>query len=209
MLAMIKNRGHFKEGIENLTNSRKLKMERLCLLSAFTLMGLGTTVLLLAQEHSPVVPGAPETAAKELHEMRRQGKKMLVIDVRSAKEYAEGHVPGAMNIPLEELSKKIAETKLPKDIPLVTVCEHGGRSSRAVGELQKLSFKTSSFCKFDSWKKEGYKIEKGSPQSEPTPRVYRFYCHHTCLTYIETTDLNQICEHCDCAHHYGECMKGD
>ena len=114
------------------------------------------------QQHAAVIPGAPETSAQTLkQEMEKKGKR-LVIDVRNPQEYAAGHVPGAINIPFEQLQNKIQEMKVPKNTILVTVCEHGGRSSRAALELQKLGYQTSSFCRLDSWKKQGYKLESGN-----------------------------------------------
>jgi rhodanese-related sulfurtransferase len=160
-----------------------------------------------AQHHAPIAAGAPETAAQKLFQELGQGRKILMIDVREPKEFEAGHVSGAINIPLEDLSQRLAEMKVPKDTTIVTMCEHGGRSSRAALELQKLGYKTSSFCRLDSWKKEGHGLEKGEKKSPPTARVYRFYCQHSCLSYVETADLAQICEHCNCSKPYHECMK--
>ncbi len=159
------------------------------------------------QKHAPAAEGAPETSADELSKQLGEGKKVLVIDVRSPEEFESGHVPGATNIPIEDLSKRIGEMKVSKDTTIVTICEHGGRSSRAALELQKLGYKSSSFCKLESWKKEGHKTETGDGKAKKTFKVHRFYCHHSCLSYVETTDLDQICERCDCGHPYSECMK--
>jgi rhodanese-related sulfurtransferase len=114
-----------------------------------------------AQEHPAVEKGAPQTSAQQLHQALDKKETVLVVDVRSPQEFATGHIPGAVNIPLDELAKRIGEMKVPKNTTLVTMCEHGGRSSRAALELEKLGYKTSSFCTLDSWKKRGYKIEAG------------------------------------------------
>ncbi len=55
-------------------------------------------------------------------------KPPLVVDVRSADEYAAGHVPGALHIPLSELELRLGE--LPADTPIVTYCmmQHRGQS---------------------------------------------------------------------------------
>jgi NADPH-dependent 2,4-dienoyl-CoA reductase/sulfur reductase-like enzyme/rhodanese-related sulfurtransferase len=50
----------------------------------------------------------------------------LVVDVRTDREHAEGHVPGAINIPLEELRDRVAE--VPSDRPVVVHCGVGYRS---------------------------------------------------------------------------------
>ena len=159
------------------------------------------------RKHAPAAQGAAETSAAQLSKELGQGKKVLVIDVRTPEEFATGHIPGATNIPVEDLSKRIAEMKVSKDTTIVTMCEHGGRSSRAALELQKMGYKSSSFCKLESWKKEGHKTETGSGKTQKTSQVYRFYCHHSCLSYVETTDLDQVCDHCNCSRPYRECMK--
>ena len=133
---------------------------RLC--CGLLMIGIAGTTFAAQQAHAPVAAGARETSANKLEEELRQGGKILIIDVRTAKEFSAGHVPGAKNIPFEEFSKKFSELKVPKETTIVTVCEHGGRSSRAALELQKLGYKTSSFCTLDSWKKQGFKVETSS-----------------------------------------------
>jgi len=54
---------------------------------------------------------------------------ILVVDVRDADEFAAGHVPGAVNIPVGQLEKRIGE--LPSDKPVVFVCNTGARSGEA------------------------------------------------------------------------------
>jgi rhodanese-related sulfurtransferase len=131
-----------------------------------------------------------------------------VIDVRSPQEFAAGHIPGAVNIPFDELARKLEGMKVTKDTTLVTMCEHGGRSSRAVLELQKLGYPTASYCTLESWRKCGYKIETGDAKPHAAAKVYKFICHHYCNADKETTDLDEICD-CACDRPYRECMKGD
>ncbi len=64
------------------------------------------------------------------------GAKPTVLDVRSEAEYAAGHVPGSINIPLPRLDERFAE--LPAAGPLVVHCEGGYRSAIGVSLLQKL-----------------------------------------------------------------------
>jgi rhodanese-related sulfurtransferase len=52
-----------------------------------------------------------------------------VLDVREAREYRPGHVPGAVNIPLSILPVRLSE--LPKDRPVLVICQAGGRSAQA------------------------------------------------------------------------------
>lgn len=57
--------------------------------------------------------------ARELMDRARKGL-VTVLDVRPAEEYAAGHVPGAVNIPMHELSRRLAE--LPKSREVVAYC---------------------------------------------------------------------------------------
>ena len=160
------------------------------------------------QQHAPVEKTAKETSAEQLQEALGKDTKILVIDVRSPQEFGTGHIPGAVNIPLDELSRKLEQMKVSKDTTLVTMCEHGGRSSRAVLQLQKLGYHTASFCTLDSWKKCGYKIETGDAKPRASARVYQFICQHYCNADKETTDLDEVCE-CACNLPYRECMRSN
>jgi rhodanese-related sulfurtransferase len=52
-----------------------------------------------------------------------------LIDVREPDEYAAGHAPGAVNLPLSELPARIGE--IPTGTPVHIICQAGGRSARA------------------------------------------------------------------------------
>jgi rhodanese-related sulfurtransferase len=68
-----------------------------------------------------------------------QTPNAVVIDVRSPDEYAEAHVDGALNIPLDVLAERAAE--LTQDGLLVTACgKGGGRSEQAAALLRDLGF---------------------------------------------------------------------
>lgn len=132
-------------------------------------LGVLTSCLFaLPQKHPSIAPGAKETTAKQLHSMLGQNGKILVIDVRTPEEFANGHIPEAVNIPIGELAGKLRQMHISKDTTIITMCDHGGRSSRAALELQRMGYNTSSFCRIDSWQKDGYKINKGEgkPRSD-------------------------------------------
>ena len=59
-----------------------------------------------------------------------------VIDVRSSWEFADGHVDGALNIPLDEIPQRIEEIK-DLNSPLLLYCQSGNRSGMACGILQQ------------------------------------------------------------------------
>ena len=68
-------------------------------------------------------------------------RSLVVLDVRSAEEFAAGHLPGAVNIPHDELAARIGELKDAGDKDVVVYCRTGRRSQEALGVLQKSGFK--------------------------------------------------------------------
>lgn len=63
----------------------------------------------------------------------------VIVDVRTAGEFAGGHVKGSQNIPLNLLQGHMK--KLNKDKPVITCCASGMRSSSAKSMLQSAGFK--------------------------------------------------------------------
>lgn len=62
----------------------------------------------------------------------------LIVDVREPSEYAEGHIAGAVNIPLRTIAQNL--DKIPADRPVVVMCASGLRASYATTALQVLGF---------------------------------------------------------------------
>lgn len=60
-----------------------------------------------------------------------------LIDVRERDEFAAGHVPGAVNLPLSELGERLGE--LPAEA-FDVICQVGGRSARAVQALESRGY---------------------------------------------------------------------
>ncbi len=81
---------------------------------------------------------SPEAAKQYL----RSGA--LVIDVRGQDEYASGHLPGTVNIPLGELSARISTVCPDKNRVILLHCLSGGRSGMALGTLKSLGY-TNAF----------------------------------------------------------------
>lgn len=64
-------------------------------------------------------PDAEQVSREELL-ARAAGEGVTVLDVRPAEEYAAGHIPGAVSVPLDQLPQRLAE--LPPDVELVAYC---------------------------------------------------------------------------------------
>jgi rhodanese-related sulfurtransferase len=65
---------------------------------------------------------------------------VLILDIRSANEYKSGHIQGARNVPLNELTKKLESWSEFKNRPVVLYCNTGTTTSRAVRLLKKAGF---------------------------------------------------------------------
>lgn len=66
---------------------------------------------------------------------------LQILDVRTAAEYTSGHVPGALNIPIQELSERIDELgRYNRNAPIIVYCEQGIRGHRGVTLLHKAGF---------------------------------------------------------------------
>lgn len=70
-------------------------------------------------------------------------KKMLegenppaLIDVREPDEFANGHIPNAVNVPLGDVVNGVMRLGIPKDQPIMVYCRTGRRSSEAASKLQ-------------------------------------------------------------------------
>ena len=57
-----------------------------------------------------------------------------ILDARKPDEFAAGHVPGAINIPFDQVADRLAE--VPKDKPVYVHCAMGGRAQRAAAVLE-------------------------------------------------------------------------
>lgn len=115
----------------------------------------------LAREYALDAGDEVGVSRADLQKKLRRGEA-YVIDVRPVLEYASGHLPGAVSLPVEELPKRLQE--LPRDRPIVAYCR--GRyclfADEAVALLRKHGF-------------DAHRMEGGWPEwsSEGRPTVSR------------------------------------
>ena len=84
--------------------------------------------------------GYRQISMDEAVKMMKDEKDYIILDVRRPDEFAEGHIPGAINVPNEEIgSSEVAE--LPDKSQLILVyCRSGRRSKEASEKLVKLGY---------------------------------------------------------------------
>ncbi len=75
--------------------------------------------------------GAVVVTQEEMLRMIDAGTAPMILDVRTAEEYAEGHVPGAINISHDELADRLTEIEAAKEAGLIVYCRSGRRAGIA------------------------------------------------------------------------------
>lgn len=79
-------------------------------------------------------------------------KKALLLDVRTQEEFAARHLEGALNIPIDELEKRLGELKDRKATDIVVYCQSGGRAAKAAALLKDAGFtKVSNLGGIGNW----------------------------------------------------------
>lgn len=76
----------------------------------------------------------------ELMQRIDSGHEQLILDVRSPEEYKAGHIPGAVNIPHDQLNSRVAEISSHKTKEVVLYCRSGRRAGIAAEILQSAGF---------------------------------------------------------------------
>ena len=82
----------------------------------------------------------------------------LLLDVRTPQEFASGHIPGAVNIAVEELAQRLSE--VPQDTPVVLYCRSGNRSGQAAQILDRAGYTDIyDLGGITTWAQQGYPVE--------------------------------------------------
>ncbi|MFK4149656.1 rhodanese-like domain-containing protein [Streptomyces sp. NPDC004065] len=98
---------------------------------------------------------APAQAHSRLHEL-------TVIDVRTPGEYAGGHLPGALNIPLDQLDRALPDIRDAAERgEVLVVCASGARSENACRMLAKSGVRTATLVGGTSaWAAQGHDLHR-------------------------------------------------
>ncbi len=126
------------------------------LMSAAVLM----TLLVLFHEMRNRGRGRVELSPAEAVRLINGGA--LVLDVRSADEFAAGHITAARNIAVDDLATRAGDIEKFKAKPVLVSCMNGPRGSRAAGILRKLGFEQVFNLQggLAAWQREHFPLEK-------------------------------------------------
>ena len=84
--------------------------------------------------------GYRQISMDEAVKMMRDEKNYIILDVRKPDEFAEGHIPGAINVPNEEIDTAEIEDLPAKKQLILVYCRSGRRSKEAAEKLAKLGY---------------------------------------------------------------------
>ncbi len=90
--------------------------------------------------------------------MRSGGDSSTVVDVRDPEEFKEGHIAGAINVPVALFASQSGA--LDNEKRIIVYCNSGGRSYNAYRKLMKLGYKKINQAIFADWQAAGLPVEK-------------------------------------------------
>ena len=114
-------------------------------------------LLLMIHSHASAVG---EVSAAQAAALIKDKKDLQLIDVRTAGEYAEGHLAKAKLIPLQELGQRLAE--IDKSKPVLLYCRSGHRSGNALKLLQGKGYTDAKHIEggIQAWQAAGLPITR-------------------------------------------------
>lgn len=106
------------------------------------------------------VCGAQATELVSPQQVKQRSGEFHIIDVRSHKEYNNGHVPGALNIPHDDIANHAGKLPADTDKPVVMYCRSGRRAELAASQLKQMGYSNLFLMQGDmpAWQEQGFDI---------------------------------------------------
>jgi len=115
-------------------------VEEVVLMSTIKMFSRLSLTLLFVVWSAVSMAQATDISQADLMQRIKTNHAGLILDVRSPEEYVGGHVPGAINIPYDQLGSRLAEISSHKSKDVVLYCKGGGRAGIAAKTLQAAGF---------------------------------------------------------------------
>lgn len=134
-------------------------MKRFVIIILFVSIIFNFSCLQSSQSSASVVEIVTAEEMKELTQL----EDVQLVDVRTAKEYEEGHIIDAQNIDYMSPDFEQQIEQLDKTKPIVVYCKQGGRSKKCAEKLEDAGFVKIYDFKggVAKWKYKGYELENG------------------------------------------------
>jgi glyoxylase-like metal-dependent hydrolase (beta-lactamase superfamily II)/rhodanese-related sulfurtransferase len=117
------------------------------------------------------------------NELEARSPEAVLLDVREPQEFANGHVPGALNLPQADLATRLSE--VPRDRPIYLICQGGFRSLRAAQFLAQMGFTEVASVSggTEAWVAAKKPIAPGEANLEPQRFIESEWAHGGALSY--------------------------
>jgi len=124
-------------------------------------LSLGATAPLTAGTRFPEVT---VTQARELIQKRAGNAGLVILDVRTPEEFAEGHISGAANVNLLGLDFESRLNALDRGKTYLVYCRTGNRSAKAIQTMERLGFRSAYHMVegIVGWQKKGFPLSRPS-----------------------------------------------
>jgi rhodanese-related sulfurtransferase len=111
---------------------------------------------------------SPQVPEVECNALEGRPPDALLLDIREPGEYAHGHVAGAINLPQADLASRLNE--VPRDRPVLLLCERGVRSYRAAQFLIQMGVNRVASVRGGTaaWRSAGRPLALGDTRIERT-----------------------------------------
>ncbi|MFF5392997.1 rhodanese-like domain-containing protein [Streptomyces sp. NPDC013012] len=112
----------------------------------------------------------PTPTALATHQARTRLHELTVIDVRTPGEYAGGHLPGALNIPLDQIRRALPDIRHAADRgDVLVVCASGARSQNACTVLAENGITAATLSGgTGAWAADGHELHRPRGASRAT-----------------------------------------
>jgi rhodanese-related sulfurtransferase len=116
--------------------------------SLYNAMPTAQATMAAAMPTATVAPAATEAVAAEYHKITPEeakarmdsGDEVTIVDVRTPAEYKSGHIPGAINVPNEDILDEMPDELPDLNAELLVYCRSGRRSSDAAHKLVAMGY---------------------------------------------------------------------
>ena len=125
-----------------------------------------------AQRHFLAKLAVETDASDVMLDLQRGQHGFLLIDVRSAQDFEECHIPGAVNLPYRKITAE-STAQFSKELPMVTYCWSPGCNSatKAAARLSALGFQVKEMLGgIEYWRREGGPVEGTLGEQAPLIR---------------------------------------
>ncbi len=166
-----------------LVTRRKERKYVFYLLTGDAVLNLVTSLRVTAERHCAEAAGIVDlyfrrrdalepVSRQELRRRQREGS-VVVLDVRPAKEFAAGHIEGAINIPVKELERRLTEVAGGREIVAYCRGPYCVMALEAVAKLRERGFRARRLQDgYPEWRLEGLPIAAGLPGPRGRPGVF-------------------------------------